>query len=112
MMDNALKTKEEKKAEAEKEQEEIKKVREKMHQGEEEVLDNGEFEELRATKVKLPPYFENVSRDIMLNKKLKILLQKSNLHLTQNTLELERRAVNLLMKSFLEVGTWNQSMLL
>ena len=78
MMDNALKTKEEKKAQAEKEQEEIKKIREKMHEGEEEVLGDGELQELRVTQKKLPPYFENISRDIMLNKKLKILLQKSN----------------------------------
>ena len=35
-----------------------------------------EIKKLEKEK-KLPPYFENISRDFMLNRKLKILLQKS-----------------------------------
>jgi hypothetical protein len=55
----------------------MKKRQEKIHENQEKMLDDNELEELRQTQKKLPPYLENISRDIMLNRKLKILLQKS-----------------------------------
>lgn len=79
----------------------MKKVKEQLHSNEEEILNQNQFEDLRVTKKQLPPYFENISRDIMLNRKLKILLQKSKLYPIQNTSELERKGANHPIKLFL-----------
>ena len=58
---------------AQKDQEEMKK-----NNHDDDILDE---EELKAVekKGKLPPYFENISKDIMINRKLKIMLKKSTL---------------------------------
>ena len=72
----------------------MKKQKEQLHANEEEILNENQFEDLRVTKKQLPPYFENLSRDIMLNRKLKILLQKSKYCPMQNISELERKAVS------------------
>ena len=48
----------------------------KKNNHQDDILDE---EELKAQekKGKLPPYFENISKDIMINRKLKIMLKKS-----------------------------------
>lgn len=33
---------------------------------------------MEAQNTKIPPYLENISRDLIINKKLKIMLEKSN----------------------------------
>ena len=35
------------------------------------------IKEKEEKKEKVPPYFENISKDVMINRKMKILLQKS-----------------------------------
>lgn len=64
---------EEIKKKAANDQEEMKKANE-----DETIFSKKGLKELEKTQ-KLPPYFENLSKDIMINRKMKLILQKSNL---------------------------------
>lgn len=79
-MDNFLKTKDEKRQEAKEELIEYEKEAEVLHKDEEKILTEEDLAKMEKDK-KLPPYFENISRDFMLNRKLKILLQKKHIRI-------------------------------
>ena len=53
---------------------------------------------LEKQKGKLPPYFENISKDVMINRKMKILIDKSTYYfIVQIFLQLARLAAILQM---------------
>lgn len=42
------------------------------------VLTDHQLKKLEKNVGSLPPYLENISKDVMINRKMKILLEKSN----------------------------------
>lgn len=76
-IDDQLKTKDEKRKDEQKDKDDSKKAVADLRKGQEKLLDENDIKKMEAQKAKIPPYLENISRDLIINKKLKIMLEKS-----------------------------------
>lgn len=43
------------------------------------ILSKNDLKKLEEKNKTLPPYFENISKDVMINRKMKLVIEKSNL---------------------------------